>query len=345
MLSSVSERLKFLVAFRPGLTSPFLAAQMAGTFQNLSGGRLLLNVVTGGESHEQRMFGDFLDKDGRYDRCDEFLTIVRRLWTGEHGDVRGQAPPPRGRRARADPRPAAGDLLRWLVAGRRPGRGQARRRLPHLGRAAGGGRREGRLDPQSPPRPRVARSASASGCTPSPATPPRRRGPRRTGCSRGSTTSRSPRVQTGLKRSESVGPAADAGAQPRVEGRPRDPPQPLGRRRPGPRRCRHRDGRQPHRDRRPDRGVRARSASRSSSSPATPTSRRPTGSARACCPSSTGVGSGSTRRRSDPSPRCRSARRGRPRRDELQDGIPQGGGCRRQPQAEEPHARRRGLRR
>src|SRR4051794_21711525 len=48
MLSQVSERLKFLVAFRPGLVSPFLAAQMAGTFQNLSGGRLLLNVVTGG---------------------------------------------------------------------------------------------------------------------------------------------------------------------------------------------------------------------------------------------------------------------------------------------------------
>ncbi|NHC24158.1 LLM class flavin-dependent oxidoreductase [Nocardioides sp. IC4_145] len=83
MLSSLSERLKFLVAFRPGLTAPFLAAQMAGTFQNLSGGRLLLNVVTGGESHEQRMFGDFLDKDGRYERCDEFLHIVRALWRGE----------------------------------------------------------------------------------------------------------------------------------------------------------------------------------------------------------------------------------------------------------------------
>lgn len=83
MLSSVSERLKFLVAFRPGLTTPFLAAQMAGSFQNLSGGRLLLNVVTGGESHEQRMYGDFLDKDDRYDRCGEFLEIITRLWTGE----------------------------------------------------------------------------------------------------------------------------------------------------------------------------------------------------------------------------------------------------------------------
>ena len=90
MLSQVSERLKFLVAFRPGLTAPFLAAQMAGTFQNWSRGRLLLNVVTGGESHEQRMYGDFLDKEGRYERCDEFLEIVRRLWTGETVDFEGK---------------------------------------------------------------------------------------------------------------------------------------------------------------------------------------------------------------------------------------------------------------
>ncbi|WP_134767237.1 LLM class flavin-dependent oxidoreductase [Nocardioides sp. 1609] len=90
MLSQVSERLKFLVAFRPGLTAPFLSAQMAGTFQNLTGGRLLLNVVTGGESHEQRMFGDFLDKDARYARCGEFLEVVTRLWAGERVDFEGE---------------------------------------------------------------------------------------------------------------------------------------------------------------------------------------------------------------------------------------------------------------
>lgn len=90
MLSSLSERLKFLVAFRPGLTSPYVAAQMAGTFQNLSGGRLALNVVTGGESHEQRMFGDFLDKEERYERCDEFLAVVRALWTGEPVTFEGE---------------------------------------------------------------------------------------------------------------------------------------------------------------------------------------------------------------------------------------------------------------
>ena len=49
MLAEVTERLKFLVAFRPGLISPTLAAQMAATFQRYSAGRLLLNVVTGGE--------------------------------------------------------------------------------------------------------------------------------------------------------------------------------------------------------------------------------------------------------------------------------------------------------
>ena len=83
MLAEVTERLKFLVAFRPGLTSPLLAAQMAATFQRYSRGRVLLNVVTGGESAEQRAYGDFLDKAQRYRRCAEFLDIVQRLWRGE----------------------------------------------------------------------------------------------------------------------------------------------------------------------------------------------------------------------------------------------------------------------
>ncbi|MDQ7806490.1 LLM class flavin-dependent oxidoreductase [Amycolatopsis sp. A133] len=76
-------RLKFLVAFRPGVLSPTLAAQMAGTFQRLSGGRVLLNVVTGGDAVEQRRFGDWHDHDARYARTGEFLTIVRGVWSGE----------------------------------------------------------------------------------------------------------------------------------------------------------------------------------------------------------------------------------------------------------------------
>jgi alkanesulfonate monooxygenase len=70
-LIGATTRLRFLVAFRPGFVSPTLAAQQAVTFQRLSGGRLLLNVVTGGSAEEQRRFGDFADHDTRYDRTAE----------------------------------------------------------------------------------------------------------------------------------------------------------------------------------------------------------------------------------------------------------------------------------
>jgi alkanesulfonate monooxygenase len=90
MLTRESQRLAFLIAFRPGLISPTLAAQMAATFSAHAPGRLLLNVVTGGEAHEQRAYGDFLSKEERYARTDEFLTVVRGLWRGERVTYRGR---------------------------------------------------------------------------------------------------------------------------------------------------------------------------------------------------------------------------------------------------------------
>lgn len=88
-LITQTRSLKFLVAFRPGLIEPALAAQMAATFQQLSGGRLLLNVVTGSSSAEQRAYGDRLDHDSRYARAEEFLQVVQRTWSGELFDHRG----------------------------------------------------------------------------------------------------------------------------------------------------------------------------------------------------------------------------------------------------------------
>jgi alkanesulfonate monooxygenase len=90
MLSQLTERLRFMVAFRPGLVSPTLAAQMAATFQRHSEGRLLLNVVTGGDAAEQRALGDILDKDARYERTAEFLSVVRALWRGERVEHHGR---------------------------------------------------------------------------------------------------------------------------------------------------------------------------------------------------------------------------------------------------------------
>jgi alkanesulfonate monooxygenase len=89
-LTQLTERFKFLVAFRPGLMSPTLAAHMAATYQRISGGRLLLNVVTGGDDVEQQRFGDHLGKQARYARAAEFLHVVRELWTGQPVDFAGE---------------------------------------------------------------------------------------------------------------------------------------------------------------------------------------------------------------------------------------------------------------
>ncbi len=82
-------RLKFLVAFRPGVINPVLAAQMSAAYQRISGGRLMLNVVTGGEPVEQRRFGDLADKAERYARTEEFLAVVRGTWTEAPFDFAG----------------------------------------------------------------------------------------------------------------------------------------------------------------------------------------------------------------------------------------------------------------
>jgi alkanesulfonate monooxygenase len=89
-LVPLTERLRFLVALRPGLQTPTVAARMAATLDRISGGRLLINVVTGGDPVEQRAYGDFLDHDERYERTGEFLEVLRRCLAGERFDLAGR---------------------------------------------------------------------------------------------------------------------------------------------------------------------------------------------------------------------------------------------------------------
>jgi alkanesulfonate monooxygenase len=81
-MAPLTERLRFLVAVRPGLQTPAVAARMAATLDRLSNGRLLINVVTGGDPVELRGDGLFLDHDERYVVTDEFLHVWRRLMAG-----------------------------------------------------------------------------------------------------------------------------------------------------------------------------------------------------------------------------------------------------------------------
>ena len=99
-LIDATTRLKFLVALRPGLVQPVQSARMAATFDRLSGGRLLVNLVTGGDAEELAGDGLFLEHSKRYELSREFLTIYRETlrrshdstpydYEGEHLKVQG----------------------------------------------------------------------------------------------------------------------------------------------------------------------------------------------------------------------------------------------------------------
>jgi alkanesulfonate monooxygenase len=79
-----TKKLKFLVAVRPGLHQPSLAARMAATFDRLSGGRLLVNLVTGGDQAELEGDGVYLDHASRYEQSAEFIRIWREILARSH---------------------------------------------------------------------------------------------------------------------------------------------------------------------------------------------------------------------------------------------------------------------
>ncbi|MDB5587207.1 MAG: ssuD [Devosia sp.] len=89
-LATVTERLKFLVAIRPGVTLPSFAARQTAALDRLSNGRLLINVVVGGNPTELAADGVFTPHDERYAQAAEFLTIWRGLLSGETVDFDGK---------------------------------------------------------------------------------------------------------------------------------------------------------------------------------------------------------------------------------------------------------------
>ena len=89
-LAPLTQRLRFLVAVRPGLQTPAVAARMAATLDRISGGRLLINVVTGGDPVELKGDGVFLGHAERYAVTGEFLRIWRALMAGETVDFTGE---------------------------------------------------------------------------------------------------------------------------------------------------------------------------------------------------------------------------------------------------------------
>lgn len=90
-LAQHTTTLQYLVAFRPGFVAPPVAARMAASLDRMSGGRLLLNVVTGGHPAELAKDGDVdVDHAARYRRTEEFLDVVLRSWHERGWDHDGE---------------------------------------------------------------------------------------------------------------------------------------------------------------------------------------------------------------------------------------------------------------
>lgn len=89
-LIAATQRMKFIVALRPGVISPTLAARMAATFDRLSQGRLAINAVSGADRRELAGDGMYLEHDERYTVTDEFLAVWRDLMRGESVTFHGK---------------------------------------------------------------------------------------------------------------------------------------------------------------------------------------------------------------------------------------------------------------
>jgi alkanesulfonate monooxygenase len=85
-LGMQTDKIKFMIACRPGVMSPTVFVQQINTVSALTNGRVHINIVTGHSPHELRYYGDFLEHDQRYERTDEFLGVCRAFW-GCEGEV------------------------------------------------------------------------------------------------------------------------------------------------------------------------------------------------------------------------------------------------------------------
>ncbi|WP_409295242.1 LLM class flavin-dependent oxidoreductase [Peribacillus sp. SCS-26] len=90
-LAAVTDKIEIMTAVRPGFHNPAVTAKMAANIDQISGGRFTLNVVSAWWEEEARQYGGvFTEHDERYDRTEEFLTVLKGLWEQETFSYRGK---------------------------------------------------------------------------------------------------------------------------------------------------------------------------------------------------------------------------------------------------------------
>ena len=171
-----TERLGLLIAHRPGFVFPTLAARTFATLDHLSGGRVAVHVITGGNDADQRREGDFLGKDERYARTDEYLQVLRRAWEEGPFDHEGRFYRLSGFASDVRTGDAHPGLLRRLLGGGPAGWWPPRGRVRVLGRAPGRDRRADRRRPGHRDGRRTGHPAADQRLVPSDPRSDRRRG-------------------------------------------------------------------------------------------------------------------------------------------------------------------------
>jgi alkanesulfonate monooxygenase len=79
-IAAVTKKLKVIIALRPNTLYPTVAAKALTTLDQLSQGRVVVHFIAGGSDVEQAREGDFLTKEQRYERLEEYIKILRRAW-------------------------------------------------------------------------------------------------------------------------------------------------------------------------------------------------------------------------------------------------------------------------
>lgn len=90
-LASLTSKIELMAAVHPGIADPRVVAKMGASLDRISGGRFCINIVNGLRQKEFDAYGRWLDQTGpRYRRMDEFIHVMKGLWTKDSFDFRGE---------------------------------------------------------------------------------------------------------------------------------------------------------------------------------------------------------------------------------------------------------------
>ncbi|MBM2810573.1 MAG: hypothetical protein HW416_1332, partial [Chloroflexi bacterium] len=91
-LAVVTSKVRIVASVAPLLIHPAVMAKMISTIDDVSGGRISINIITSGNQQEYGQMG--LQPDDwdsyRYDYIEEWLEVARRLWTEDRVNFEGK---------------------------------------------------------------------------------------------------------------------------------------------------------------------------------------------------------------------------------------------------------------